>query len=416
MRESSSVLGLIMGREVRERARSGGFWVSTWLSVAAVVLALALPSLRHHDTGPLRIAAVGTLGPGAQRQLLALVTPPDALDLATLPVLVDQAQARAALRAHEVDVVVAGTDRIMTLDPLDRSAQDRRTALVLAVERVLASTDALQGVGLSEATIAKVQAAEDAVTVEAVTSSDAVIDRAGRRTTAAVGTALIALFSIVYGAWMLDGVLEEKSSRVVELLLTTVKPSQLLRGKVAGIGLVALLQGLLLTATALGAAGLFAAGAPLRDNKPLVLGILGWFLLGYCCYGSAFALAAAVSRRHAEGQAASFVVLAPLLAGAAVAAPTLVGQQPDGLLRVLSMVPFTSPVAMPAREALERVPAGQLAVAAGGLVATAALLLWAGARAYARSVLDPTRPWLSRAPAPTPRDVTPAPPAVSAAE
>ena len=391
MTESSGVFALIVGREIRERWRSGGFWLSTWLSVAAVVLALAAPSLRGHDSSPLRLATVGTVDGGTARQLQALITPADAIDPAALPAYTDQAEARAALRAHQVDAVIVGTDRIITLDPVDRSAQDRRTALVLAVENVLASSDALESAGLSPAVVTKIETAKDSVTVEAVTSSTAVIDRAGRRTTAAVGMALIAVFTIVYGAWMIDGVLEEKSSRVVELLVTTVRPAQLLRGKVAGVGLVALTQGVLLTGTALGLSGAFASAAPLRDNRPLVLGILVWFLLGYCCYGAMFAAAAAVSRRHAEAQSASFLVVAPLLGAIGVAVPTLVGRQPDRLLRILSVVPFTAPVAMPLRQSLEGVPAAELLAAGGGLVVAAAVFLWLGGLAYTRATLGSGR-------------------------
>ena len=396
MVESSGALGLVARREVRERLRSGGLWISTWLSLAAVVLAVAAPSLRGHDAAPLRLGAVGAVDAGLQRQLLALVTPADSLDLATLPTLVDEAQARAALRARDVDVVVVvATNRIITLDPVDRSATDRRTSLVYAVESVLASAAAFQAAGLSAAAIAKVQASADAVTVEAVTSSTAVIDRSSRRTTAAIGAALIIVFSIVYGAWMVDGILEEKSSRVAELLLTAVRPAQLLRGKVVGVGMVALAQGLLLAAAAVGAATIFSSATSLRTDKLFVVGVLGWFLLGYGCYASAFALLAAVSRRHAEAQGAALVVLAPLLSAAALVVPALVGQRPDRLLRVLSVLPFTSVVAMPVRQSLERVPTLDLTVAVAGLAATVALLVAIAGRAYGRSVLDPTRPWFA---------------------
>ena len=159
----------------------------------------------------------------------------------------------------------------------------------------------------------------------------------------------------------------------------------------AGVGLVALTQGVLLTGTALGLSGAFASAAPLRDNRPLVLGILVWFLLGYCCYGAMFAAAAAVSRRHAEAQSASFLVVAPLLGAIGVAVPTLVGRQPDRLLRILSVVPFTAPVAMPVRQSLEGVPAAELLAAGGGLVVAAAVFLWFGGLAYTRATLGSGR-------------------------
>jgi ABC-2 type transport system permease protein len=389
MSDHASTFRLIVGREVRERWRSAGFWLSTWLSIGAVVLALVAPSLRGHDRAPLKIGVVGTVDAGTGKRLLALVTPTGTIDPDPLPVYTDQAQARAALRAHAVDAVVIDGVRIVTLDPFDRSAQDRRSALVLDIENVLASTAALRAGGLGPDVVAKVQNAKDTITVEAVNSSTAVIDRSSRRTTAAAGIGLIAVFTIVYGTWMIDGILEEKSSRVVELLATTLRPGQLLRGKYAGVGLVALAQGVLLTVTALGVSGLFAAGAPVRANKMLVVGVLVWFLLGYCCSSAAFALAAAFSRRHAEAQAASFLVLAPLLGAVAVSVPTLVGQRPDRLLRILSIVPFTSPIAMPVRQALENVSAGPLIAAGAALLATAALLVWLGSVVYTGSVLEP---------------------------
>src|SRR5262249_12633777 len=120
----------------------------------------------------------------------------------------------------------------------------------------------------------------------------------------ALGTAILYLGLVTYGGWVTSGVLEEKSSRIVEVILAAVRPRELLAGKVIGIGLLGLGQ---FAAVAL--AGTMAAtwaGRPLPPSTPGAIGlIVVWFVLGYAFYCCAFAAAGATSSRRAEAPVAA---------------------------------------------------------------------------------------------------------------
>ena len=103
-----------------------------------------------------------------------------------------------------------------------------------------------------------------------------------------------------FGQAVAQGVTEEKSSRVVELLLTTVSPRRLLAGKVLGIGLLGLGSVLLPGAAAL-AAGSLAGGAGLPSAAPKTVALVVlWFVLGYVFYSVAFAAVGALVSRQED--------------------------------------------------------------------------------------------------------------------
>ena len=122
----------------------------------------------------------------------------------------------------------------------------------------------------------------------------------------------------VYGQWVVTGVVEEKNNRVVELILSTVRPRHLLAGKVIGIGLLGLAQLALIAglAAALLAAGVFDAPAALGGSVALVI---PWFALGFALYAVAYAAAGALasSQQNAEtaGQPVTYTLLAAYFAG-----------------------------------------------------------------------------------------------------
>ena len=122
----------------------------------------------------------------------------------------------------------------------------------------------------------------------------------------------------VYGQWVVTGVVEEKNNRVVELILSTVRPRHLLAGKVIGIGLLGLAQLALIAglAAVLLAAGVFDAPAALGGSLALVI---PWFALGFALYAVAYAAAGALASRqqNAEtaGQPVTYTILAAYFAG-----------------------------------------------------------------------------------------------------
>ena len=154
---------------------------------------------------------------------------------------------------------------------------------------------------------------------------------------------------------MVTGVVEEKNNRVVELILSTVRPRHLLAGKVIGIGLLGLAQLALIAglAAALLAAGAFDAPAELGGDVALVI---PWFALGFALYAVAYAAAGALASGQQNADTVAQPVTYTLLAvywGGYVALST----NTDGLLaNLLTVFPLSAPLVLPARSALVGVP------------------------------------------------------------
>lgn len=213
---------------------------------------------------------------------------------------------------------------------------------------------------------------------------------------------LLYMTVVTHGSRIGRAVLEEKVSRIVEVMLSAVSPLELLGGKVLGVGLAGLLQaavwcvfGLaIMAARAAAFGGLGEAGAYLADmpDMPpsLALHFLMWFLLGYVLYALVYALLASIagSEREAEQlqMPVSLFLLLPLIAQMAVI------KNPDSAFAVaMSMIPFFAPIVMFMRTAVLAPPAGEIALSVGICLATAMLLLFLAARVYRIGILSTGR-------------------------
>jgi ABC-2 type transport system permease protein len=200
---------------------------------------------------------------------------------------------------------------------------------------------------------------------------------------------LLGLFMVLifYGQAVAQGVTEEKSSRVVELLLTTVTPRRLLTGKVLGIGLLGLAQLVLAGGAAL-LAGRLAGGAGLPSAAPTTVAlVLLWFVLGYAFYSVAFAAVGALVSRQ-EDLSTAMVPITLVMTASFYLALIIANGNPDGTLAQISaFVPPFAPMVVPARMVLGDMTALELALAvAVDLIATAGLIVLAG-RIYERAIL-----------------------------
>ena len=193
------------------------------------------------------------------------------------------------------------------------------------------------------------------------------------------------------GFLVASGVVEEKASRVVEVLLATMRPRQLLAGKVIGLGVLGLIQ--LLLIAVLGLAIAAAAGALEVDGDVVVAAALalGWFVVGYVFYAAAFACAGALVARQEELQSVTTPLTLILMVSFFLSFAVL--QDPDGTLAtVSSFLPPAAPITMPARIALGEAPAAQIAAAfVVTLAAAIALIPLAGAHLRGRRARDRRR-------------------------
>ena len=210
---------------------------------------------------------------------------------------------------------------------------------------------------------------------------------------------------LLYGQMVLRGVLEEKTSRVAEVVISSVKPETLLAGKILGVGAVGLTQ-MALWLASISFLGSFIGGAlmrtrggtdmaALRDTGAADLaagamsgfsfGTLGliivFFILGYVFYSSLYAAAGAMVNSEQEAQQALMPVLMFVIASALLIQPVLLNPGTT-LARVASIVPFSAPIIMPLRMSLVAVPAIDMVLAIVGLIAACTAAVWLAGRIY----------------------------------
>jgi ABC-2 type transport system permease protein len=204
-----------------------------------------------------------------------------------------------------------------------------------------------------------------------------------------VAVGLLALFTMLafFGQAVAQGVTEEKASRVVELLLTTLSPRRLLAGKTFGIGVLGLAL-LVIPGVAALAAGRLAGGAGLPSTAPETVALIVlWFVLGYAFYSVAFAAVGALVSRQEDLNTAMLPVNAVLIA-AFYLSLIVVGSDPNGTIaKIAAFLPPFAPMVVPARAVLGDMNALELgASVALELIAIAGLVIL-GARIYERAIL-----------------------------
>jgi len=222
---------------------------------------------------------------------------------------------------------------------------------------------------------------------------------AGRETKANGQAMFFAVFAMVmllytavifYGVSVMRAVLEEKNSRVMEVLLSSATSTELMAGKLIGVGAVGLTQiGIWIVMAAVYAFPALAASVSVGEIRipPLTLAAFAlFFLLGYLLYSSIYAAIGAIITSEQEGQQLQFIILLPLIISVFMMGPVM--RAPDAPVAVwTSMVPFFSPVLMYLRIAVQTPPVWQIALSLLLLVATIAGFLFLCARIYRIGIL-----------------------------
>ena len=199
---------------------------------------------------------------------------------------------------------------------------------------------------------------------------------------------VIFLFYIVLmgsSTLMLNSVSAEKSNRMTEILLTSIKPVELLIGKMVGLGLAGLLQTVIWSGTGFLMLLFSKRTGMLPESISLSPTILVWlvvfFVLGYALYGSLMASLGALTASSKEAGQMTLIVIFPLIIPMIMI--TSITNEPNGILAtVLSMIPFTAPVVMPARLAILPIPIWQIVVSIGLLVAIVIFIVHSAAKLF----------------------------------
>lgn len=367
---------LVAKREINARLRTRSFVVSTAVMLLLLLGYVALQAFLAGDRETTRVALAG--------QAQGIATQLENNDRHLKIVLVQsESDGLTQVRDGDVDAFVSGSasrPRVIVKSTLD--TQLRTVLDNIAQQQVLDAQ--LYSANLDPAAVHQAVSATHA-DVQALEPVD---PQAGTKLVTGIVVAILLYISIMtYGMFVAQGVVEEKSSRVVEILLATVRPVHLLLGKVIGLGLVGLAQ-----LAILAVAGLIAGGVSgVFSISSVALGTLGWglvwYLLGFLLYAMLYGAAGALVSRQEDTQAVVGPVNIALVIGF-VAGINLLTQAPHGTAtRVVSLIPLLSPILMPARIALGAVEPWEVALSLVLTVALIAVVTWAGARVYRNGVL-----------------------------
>ena len=194
---------------------------------------------------------------------------------------------------------------------------------------------------------------------------------------------------LIFGQFVLMGVMEEKQSRVVEVVLSRTEPNRLLAGKILGIGLLGIVQILLIGGAIILAASMIdLEGVSLPSlSAGILASIIVWYLLGYAFYATIYGAMGATISRQEDAQGAVMIPALLIIPGFFISMLAL--EDPDSMVAVVgSLLPISAPMVMPVRFAMQAASWWEMALAAGLLVVTTWLLVNLAARIYRGAILS----------------------------
>jgi ABC-2 type transport system permease protein len=371
---SGRLVRLVAAREISTRVRDKTFVVSSIIILLLVIGAMAFQVVLASGSSELTVGVVGdqaVVGTVLREQGKAIG------EQVTVVVLPDEAAARRAVRDGVVDGAL--------LDPtgpapellVDRSADGRLQAVVQGAVSQVALGRALAQAGAGAADVPR-------TTVTAL-APDA--DQTGERTGVAI-IAVVILYTllVLFSQFVAPGVVEEKSTRVVELLLATLRPWQLLAGKILGLGVLGLVQ--IVVVAVIGVVGAVAFGVVSFPAQLIgtVVAVVCWFLLGYAFYSAVFAAAASLVSRQED--LPSVITPTSMLLFAGLFISIRAATDPTGGLAVVtSFIPGLSPLVMPVRQAAGGVAWWEVLLAVALMLVGIAVVVRVGGRIYAGALL-----------------------------
>ena len=371
---SAALVRLVAGREVSTRIRDKTFLISSAVILLLVLGAMVFQVLVASGAGKVTVGVVGdraTLQPVLQAQGKNV-----GADV-TVVGLTDEAAARAALKTGDVDGALIDAHGQAPRLLVQRKADNALTAAVQGAVSQLALGRQLAEAGITRIDVPQVE----------VTTLDPGADRTGERTgVAIVGIIVLYTLLILMGQFVAQGVVEEKSTRVVELLLATMRPWQLLAGKILGLGLLGLAQ--LVAISVVGVTGALAFDVVSLPGQLIgtVLSVVAWFILGYAFYAAVFAAAASLVSRQEDLASVITPTTILLVVGFFIALQS--ANDPAGsLATVTSFVPGLSPLVMPVRMAAGAAAAWEVVLAVVLMLVAIALVVRLGGRVYAGALL-----------------------------
>ncbi len=376
-----TAVGLVANREVMVKMRSKAFIITT---IATLVLLVGFAVVMKFVGG----GSDATVGVTKQTEALAAPLKATAGQIGTSvdTKTVDESAGRAQVSDGSLDALVVsdGADGKLTVvvkKDLDGSLRDALTVLAGQV----ALNKEIVDLGGDPA---EVQSSVGQATVDVQPLEEPYPYQQEQLVLGIIAGILIYMSLLLNGQMVATGVVEEKSSRVVELLLSTIRPWQLMVGKVLGIGFVGLVQMVVIGGVGVAAAlALDVLSIPASAAIGTVVWLVVWYLLGFVMYSLAFAALGALVSRQEDVGGVTAPALMFVIVGYVIGISVLPSEPDNTLAEILSIIPLFAPTLMPMRLAMGGVPVWEAVVSVGLVLALIPVLVWLAARIYANAVM-----------------------------
>jgi len=376
----SSDVGLVMGRELRERLRSRFYLVGTVVILIVVGAAIIIPVVHHSKNTDETIGVVGGLSPATRTWVMTTARAGAvSVHFVTLPGLAD---ATSKVKSGSINFAVVDGRELLVETQFSANDVSTTASLAHAVAIHLGESNALVAAHLNAQQSAALSHAGP-VPIVAVRHGAT----KGVNATSLIGVILIFMMLSQYNTWTLIGVMEEKSSRVIEVLLSTVRPVRLLAGKVLGIGIAALLQASIVVAFALVLSKIVGSNLLHGTATLEVLSTLVWLVLGYGFYCWVYAAAGSMAERQDQVQSLALPLSLPLIVGYIVSLTAASATGPSLLLKILAYIPLTAPFAMTTMVGFGAVAWWQFALSVAISLASTVALARLATSIYRRAIL-----------------------------
>jgi ABC-2 type transport system permease protein len=375
-----TALGLIRLAAWREiYSRRKAFLITTAIAVTLVVGGLVAASITGADDGPPTIA-VGIVDPDAVQAMEAEIPTYLYGDVMVSVENFERVEGMELLRSEQIDALVVDAHHVFWAPSAPRWILDTVVSAMSSVNLEAAAAD----LGLDATAIAALQAPIVGETVDYEPKDEGVI-------LVSVITVIVMFLAILaYGQWIAYGVVEEKANRVAELILGAITPTQLLTAKMIALGGLGLAQ-----MTVVAGAGLATASMLDQLDVPDAAASAWvwsafWFILGFAFYGSVYAAAGSLAADSQE--AGSVITPLNILPGLGYVVGVIAfSSGAEGVSRIMSLIPFWTPMLMPGRIASGSVEPWELALATALMIAATTVVVRVGARIYLGGITQATR-------------------------
>ncbi len=411
---------LVIQREYMTRVLKKSFWISSLLAPVLITAIYAIPiwlAMKDKEVKKVAILDQSHLWKASDLQ---------DKELAFTFVSKPEAAFKTQFAAEGYDAFVSVPGDVLT-NPKGLhiySSKNIGLSLKESVERLIQNKvrqELMYKAGISAKVYEDTQVDVDSETITiSETGDETNSSSAGAMILAGVMGLILYVTLLLYGSQVMNGVIEEKSNRIIEVIISSIKPYQLMLGKIVGVGLVGLTQFVLWIVLTIGltqvtgkfyaskakaAVELSQGNASVEMNKamqdspmgevtkvlestniPLILlSFLFYFFVGYLLYSSLFAAIGSAVESPTEAQQFTFIVMIPIILSFLLAQYTM--QDPDSTIAFwASMIPFTSPINMMVRLPYG-VPVWELAVSMALLVLGFLACSWLSARIYRVGIL-----------------------------